>query len=49
MSVDKIKERIRMIENNDFTTDGDVVDEAIYGSKGEVGKLFEPNNIGQIS
>lgn len=49
MSVDKIKERIRMIENNDFTTDGDVVDEAIYGSKGEVGKLFEPNNIGLIN
>lgn len=49
MSVDKIKERIRMIENNDFTTTGETVNEALTGSKSEVGKIFEPNNIGTVN
>jgi hypothetical protein len=40
MSIDKIKERIRMIENNDFVITGDTLNEAITGSEDDMKAIF---------
>jgi hypothetical protein len=40
MSIDKIKERIRMIESNDFN----VINEAISGSESDIAPLFKPKD-----
>jgi hypothetical protein len=40
MSIDKIKERIRMIENNDFVITGDTLNEAITGSEDDMRAIF---------
>jgi hypothetical protein len=41
MSIDKIKERIKMIEENNFN----IINEAISGSETEITPLFNPNSL----
>lgn len=43
MSIEKIKERIRMIENDDFSTK-EIVSEDINLSRDEIGKFLDPKN-----
>lgn len=43
MSIEIIKQRIRMIENNDFSLSNDTLNEAISGSEEDIRALFEPN------
>lgn len=43
MSIDKIKERIKMIENNDFTTN-EIISEDINLNRDEIGKFLDPSN-----
>jgi hypothetical protein len=43
MSVEKIKERIKMIENNDFTTNN-TMSEDINLNRDEIGKFLDPKN-----
>jgi hypothetical protein len=40
MSIEKIKERIRMIESNDFTLNGELINEMVTGSPDELETLF---------
>ena len=42
MSIEIIKERIRMIESNDFSLANDTLNEAISGSEKDIRPLFEP-------
>lgn len=42
MSIEIIKQRIRMIENNDFSLSNDTLNEAISGSEKDIRPLFEP-------
>lgn len=44
MSIEKIKERIRMIENNDFTTTGETINEVLKGSQQDIEQVFKPND-----
>lgn len=50
MSIEIIKQRIRMIENNDFSLSNDTLNEAISGSEKDIRPLFEPKDtlIGKI-
>ena len=43
MSIEIIKQRIRMIENNDFSLSNDTLNEDISGSEEDIRALFEPN------
>lgn len=49
MSIEKIKERIRMIENNDFTTTGETINEVLTGSEEDMQQVFKPNDRGIIN
>ena len=42
MSIEIIKQRIRMIENNDFSLSNDTLNEAISGGEKDIRPLFEP-------
>lgn len=44
MSIEIIKERIRMIESNDFSLANDTLNEAISGSEKDIRPLFEPKD-----
>ena len=50
MSIEIIKQRIRMIENNDLSLSNDTLNEAISGSEKDIRPLFEPKDtlIGKI-
>ena len=43
MSIEKIKERIKMIEDNDFTTN-EIISEDINLNRDEIGKFLDPKN-----
>ncbi len=49
MSIEKIKERIRMIENNDFTTTGETINEVLRGGEEDMEQVFKANDRGILN
>jgi hypothetical protein len=44
MSIEKIKQRIQMIESNDFTLNNEPINEVISGTQKDVEQIFKPND-----